>query len=210
MKNERQKKRKVFLNCGANKGNDILLFREVYGRDYEIFAFEPEPRCFPHLDEFKNINHIKKAIGVTDAPITFHEGKSTASGSLRQDKQTYMSGRSYTVESIDFPKWLLENFTEEDEVVCMWNIEGGEFDIFPSLLSSGAYKIISEFYVELHGEKLTNTSKNDDLMWADELKRFFGDKVYIYNYYQSEKFCSISSEFWNNETKREGKEIYKK
>ena len=47
-------------------------------------------------------------------------------------------------------------------------------------------------------------------MWVDELKRFFGDKVYIYNYYQSEKFCSISSEFWNNETKNEGKEIYKK
>ena len=202
--------RKVFLDCGANKGNDILLFREVYGRDYEIFAFEPEPRCFPHLDQIKNINHVKKAIGVTDGMVTLYEGKWTTGGSLRSDKQTFMSGGSYQVECINFPKWLLENFTEEDEVVCMWNIEGGEFDIFQSLFSSGAYKVISEFYIELHGEKLSNTSRNDDVMWADELRRYFGDKVYIYNYYQSEKFCSISSEFWSKNRSNEGKEIYKK
>ena len=47
--------RKAFLNCGANKGNDILLFREEFGNDYEIFAFEPEPRCFEYLNALRFI-----------------------------------------------------------------------------------------------------------------------------------------------------------
>ena len=44
--------RKVFINAGANKGSDIKRFQELYGDDWEIFAFEVEPQCFEHLEKY--------------------------------------------------------------------------------------------------------------------------------------------------------------
>tara|TARA_X000001382_G_scaffold114432_1_gene92766 strand:- start:307 stop:918 length:612 start_codon:yes stop_codon:yes gene_type:complete len=201
--------RKAFLNCGANKGNDILLFREKYGKDYEIFAFEPEPRCYPHLDEIKakgcEFNHVKAAIGGHDGKTWFYEGQHTVSGSLRQDKFTFMSGRRYEVPVINFSKWLLDNFQAGDEVICLFNIEGGEYEIFPSLFSSGACNLISEFYCEMHAQKLKNFSQIENQKWINKCIDTWGNKCYIYGEHQSDKFTQISSEFWNPNTAKIGK-----
>ena len=54
--------RKIYLNCGSNKGNDIHLFRKKYGDEYEVFAFEPEPRCFNELNKVENITYKEMGI----------------------------------------------------------------------------------------------------------------------------------------------------
>ena len=41
--------RKIFLDVGANKGQNIRNFRNVYGDDYEVFTFEPNPECIGHI-----------------------------------------------------------------------------------------------------------------------------------------------------------------
>jgi len=188
--------RKAFLNCGANKGNDILLFREEFGNDYEIFAFEPEPRCFEYLNKFDNINHISSAISTQDGKTSFYEGEYTVSGTLRNDKKTFMSGRSYEVNTIDFSRWLRENFLPDDEVICLFNIEGGEYDILPRLFADGSANLIDKFYIEFHLNRLRDITEEDHKKLVKQTIDHWGDNCFIYQEHQSEQFMKISSEFW--------------
>lgn len=188
--------RKVFLNCGANKGNDILLFRKEFGDEYEIFAFEPEPRCFEYLEKIKDITHIKSAISTHDGKASFYEGKFTVSGSLRADKQTFMSGRTYEIDTIDFSKWLQENFTVDDEVVCLFNIEGGEYDILPKLFVDGSANLIKKFYIEFHLSRLRNMTEEYHRNLVKQTIEQWGKNCFIYQEHQSEEFVKISAEFW--------------
>ena len=194
--------RKIYLNCGSNKGNDIHLFREKYGDEYEVFAFEPEPRCFDELNKVENITHIKKAIGAEDSVKSFYEGRLTVSGSLREDKFTFMSGNKYDVEVIDFSQWLIDNIKPEDEVICLFNIEGGEYDVFPKLFSTGAYKLITEFYCEMHAKKLNHINEEENKLWGETCIDAWGDKCYIWEHWQSEKFYEISAELNDNQRRK--------
>ena len=40
---------KVFLHVGANKGQNIPNIKKVYGDDYDIYSFEPNPECIKIL-----------------------------------------------------------------------------------------------------------------------------------------------------------------
>ena len=68
---------------------------------------------------------------------------------------TYHCGFTYQdedvlVETIDFSKFLSENATSDDFVVVKMDIEGAEFDVLPSLIENGTYKLINDFYCEFH------------------------------------------------------------
>ena len=42
-------------------------------------------------------------------------------------------------------KWIIENFNKEDFIHVKMDIEGGEYDVLPSMIEGGSIEYISEF-----------------------------------------------------------------
>ena len=54
------------------------------------------------------------------------------------------------VEAIDFSKWVLENFTEEDFIILKMDIEGSEYKVLPKMIEDGSIKFINKLIIEWH------------------------------------------------------------
>lgn len=181
------KNRKILLSCGSNKGGEFLAWKEskVYDPEVLIYAFEPEPRCFPHLknvmSQVPNITHIKKAISTEDGTQSWNVGKLTVSGTLREDKNWGLTGEKILIETIDFCKWLEENIEEDDYVMITLDIEGSEYEVLQKMFETGAMKYINKMYVEFHGNKMYNkqTSENIEAELKEKLLKTFGEECYF-------------------------------
>ena len=154
--------RKVFIDCGANKGFAIDGYRKKYDpeHDTEIIAFECFPECINFLQKkYSDITIIKKAVYTGEGLLQFNTGTTTRSGTLRNDKRLFQTGNSILVESIDFSAWMFENLNPDDNVTVCMDIEGAEYEIIPKLIKTGAIDLIDKFYVEWHNMKLTDITQ---------------------------------------------------
>ena len=73
------------------------------------------------------MNIVKKAVSTKDGKDIFSKGVTTLSGTLRKDKDSKNMdpwGKTYEVETIDFSKWIKENFSKDDEIIMSMDIEG--------------------------------------------------------------------------------------
>lgn len=172
------KNRKIILSCGSNKGGEFDAWREskIYDPEVLIYAFEPEPRCFPFIEAVQkitpNITHIKEAVSTVDGVEAWNVGNLTVSGTLRQDKNWGLTGEKVMVKTLDFSRWLKLNIKEDDYVFCTMDIEGSEYDVLKDLFATGAIDLINKLYVEFHDVKL-NTNMQDD---EKKLKKMITEK----------------------------------
>ena len=186
---------KVFLHVGANKGQNIPNIKKVYGDDYDIYSFEPNPECIKILkNTYGNddkINIIEYAASDRDGISNFHLGTATMSSSLRKDKTSYMSNKSILVNTLNLSRWIQENFTLEDEIILYLDIEGGEYDVLEKLISDNMLKRFSEVYVEFHETKLRDL----DMKIHDKLYNIlidtYKDKAYIFDKHQKDLYDRI-------------------
>jgi len=171
--------RKVFIDCGANKGFAIDGFRDLYDDGHEIFAFECLPECIDHLkNKFgDSITVIEKAVYTEEGKLCFNTGTTTRSGTIRDDKRTYMTGDSIEVDSIDLSAWILENFSADDHITICMDIEGAEYAIIPKLISSGAIDFIDKMYVEWHSGKLNDMDALTDVKLENQLHDRLGKNL---------------------------------
>ena len=64
---------------------------------------------------------------------------------------TAASVQSRTIPGLDLSDLLLRRFDEtEDFVVLKLDAEGAEYDLIPSLIATGATRLIDEAFIELH------------------------------------------------------------
>jgi len=172
------KNRKIILSCGSNKGGEFDAWREskIYDPEVLIYAFEPEPRCFPFIESVQkitpNITHIKEAVSTIDGVEAWNVGNLTVSGTLRQDKNWGLTGEKVMVKTLNFSRWLKLNIKEDDYVFCTMDIEGSEYDVLKDLFATGAIDLINKLYVEFHDVKL-NTNMQDD---EKKLKKMITEK----------------------------------
>ena len=70
--------RKVFLDCGGNKGQSIVAFRGSpdYTPDFEIYSFEPLPRMARKYKDWPDINFSDKAVWIEDCEKIFFPDRS--------------------------------------------------------------------------------------------------------------------------------------
>jgi len=152
--------RKVYVSLGSNKGGEFLTLQKskIYSEDFVIYAFEPEERCFKHIEKVQeqvpNITHIKACAGTYDGIVSFNVGKNTLSGSVRKDKKRGLTNDTIDMESIDICEWLNNNINEDDYVILTMDIEGSEYDILPIMLENKCSDLINKIYIEFHGEKM--------------------------------------------------------
>ena len=162
--------RKVFLDCGANNGCSVRMFRGIYEKDeeYEIYSFEPNPVFDEWFDDLE-VNLIKKAVWIRDEEVIFyqienaHAGKESGASTLNQTKalgHTNVIVHELKVDAIDFSEWILANFDPEDEIILKMDIEGSEYEVLHKMIDDGSIKFINKLYIEFHWQKV-GLSKGD-------------------------------------------------
>lgn len=156
--------RRVFIDCGANKGQSIekafnTVLRGV--NNYKIYSFETLPLLANKLKQYHEDNPrievINKAVWIEDTELKFYVSPSTtAAGSLLSQKLTGQldENRYITVEAFDISEWLKNNIDANDYVIFKFDIEGAEYEVLSKLIKDGTINLIDEFCGEFHEQKL--------------------------------------------------------
>ena len=187
---------KVYVSLGSNKGGEFLALQKskIYSDDFVIFAFEPEPRCFEHIERVQkqvpNITHIKKGVATTNGTASFQTGNLTVSGTMREDKTWGLTGSVQLIETVDICEWLNNNINEDDYVILTMDIEGTEYDILPTMLDNKCCDLINKMYVEFHGNKMKKDTKDLEQTLRKKMQDKWGDN-YI------ERFVEGDSRMFN-------------
>src|SRR6056300_591280 len=201
--------RNVFILVGAGSGNDIDGFRRLSANNinHEIFAFEPTPNRAEQLRKYyPEVTVIEAAASVLNGTTTLYVCNDSDGNSITKNKTLVApryrrTGSTISVNTIDICEWILENFTKDDHITMVLDIEGSEYEVITKMTYMGLLGWIDELYVEFHGRKLKcfdiQFEKNMIQMLIDK----FGDNVYIDKYYQPEAFKLLNSEYRDKMTK---------
>jgi FkbM family methyltransferase len=178
------KQKKLFLDIGAHLGESVHRFyreRRDAG-EFDIYCFEPQPANFgplmANVGTIPNVAVIPAALSSSDGTVPLYCGKALdgEGSTLLKGKQTGQInyGKPVAVRALPLACWL--NKHPADYVVVKMNIEGGEYDLIPHLIATGAMAKIDELYVQLHSTKfdLPERMKLDavEAKWRPELARF--------------------------------------
>ena len=198
--------KKVFIDCGANRGQSIDLFINTWAdsRDYEIYSFEANPDFKEQLEAKRsfykdyNINlYVPLAVWDEDGKgkLEFY-GKGEAG--LAADSKTPKGGltfvhylRDFKVDSISLSNFILNNFNKEDYIILKLDVEGAEYRVIKDLHNKSVLRYIDEFYYEFHGLKkgyslkhdietlgiLNQSLKRKPQTWEGNLKTYAGEEV---------------------------------
>ena len=183
---------KIFIDCGTHLFQGFKQFAEKYNidGDWKCFSFEANPFTYQRskevyeqlLNDGYNIIHFNKAVynseGKINVNCSIDDGGPYADGHFSQGSNVlsdppdydhvYHCGFTYkqeevVVDTVDFSKFLKENVTEDDFVVVKMDIEGAEFEVLPSMIADGSYKLINDFYCEFHERFFEPKSKYKEL-----------------------------------------------
>jgi FkbM family methyltransferase len=184
--------RKIFIDGGANLGQSTEAFCNERDslKDYEIFCFEPsqdEMNLLKPLknkidklkDKVKEITLINKTIWTEDGEVSFYD-KGTESNSIffRDQFINNPSVRKVTVGSVNFSKWIQDNFSEDDHIILKLDIEGAEYEVFDQLCEDGVITWFDKIYAEIHGIK-SNKSYEETIEMIEEVNSF-GKEINIW------------------------------
>ena len=178
--------RKILISLGSNKGGEFPTFTKCdqYDPAFEIFAFEPEPRCYEFIEEVQktvpNITHIKKGASTEDGELTWRVGKYTVSGTLDLTKKPdMMSGETKVIPVVNVSKWIMENFEKDDHILMTIDIEGTEYDVIDKMYEDGSIEWIDKLYVEWHGNKSIGFDMKREYKLQERLENTFGNRVWF-------------------------------
>ena len=159
MKSYKDRRRNIYIDCGANEGIISWKFAIDGNEDFEYFLFEPLP-IFSDVGErmkgqFPNtkINFSTEAVWIKDEELYFYEASKGRQGSsLLKNKfsNVMIHDNPHIVNAIDFSAWILKNFSKDDYIICKMDIEGAEYDIVPKMIEDGSVEYIDEMIVEFH------------------------------------------------------------
>ena len=156
--------RKIFLDCGANNGCSVRMFRGLYDKDeeYEVYSFEPNP-VFDHWFDDLEVNLIKKAVWIKNEEMTFFQienveaGIESGASTLNETKarnHKNVTVHEIKVEAIDFSEWIFDNLDPDDEIILKMDIEGSEYEVLHKMIDDGTIKFIDKLYIEFHWRKV--------------------------------------------------------
>jgi FkbM family methyltransferase len=150
---ERPSPRYVLVDGGAHKGETIKHFEasDLYAKHpWQIFSFEPNPHLIPLLPQKPNVTVLNKALWIHDQGLEFYFGTTTLGGNVVKTQVTDENLRPIRVESVDFGRWLKDNFNKDDVIFVKLDIEGAEYPILNKMLKTGTIALIDKLYIEFH------------------------------------------------------------
>ena len=163
---------KYFIDAGANNSCSARIFRKLHDPNNEvhIFSFEIDPLFVNHFSDITNHTFINKAVWVSDGTMKFYRdtGAGRIGGSLLKEKHTCPLDRKNPihVDTLDFSKWVLDNFNKEDEIILKMDIEGAEYTVLPKMMEDLSFNYINELWIEWHYAKVDVPKDRHDALLA--------------------------------------------
>lgn len=185
-------KRRIFIDCGANTCK-VLRDNIKKFKDFEFFAFEPQPelagegqKVISENPETK-IKFFNKAVWIENKTLDFYlankwgpnfkGGSTLVTGHTRNSCEVDYS-KPVQVEAIDFSEWLKTNFSKEDYVIIKMDIEGAEYDVLEKIIRDKNHNIIDELIVEFHQNMNTSISQEKHNSLVAKIKSFATLKIW--------------------------------
>lgn len=155
----------IFVDLGAYNGDSIEYFMKlknlpVSPKDFDIYAFEPNPEYCKKVealkDKYTNIKEVNNtcawvkegketfALDITDNPM----------GSTLMSSKTELWNNSphIEVDTFDFTDWIKQ--FKSDYIIVKMDIEGAEFVILQKMVDMGIDIYMDELWVEMHPNKV--------------------------------------------------------
>jgi FkbM family methyltransferase len=157
---------KVFIDLGAYNGDTLEQAIELFSDFDYFYAFEPFADSFGEMEKkFSGNGKVrlvnKAASNVDGKEKLFLKAKGNEGHSLCS-KKSNVTSKSIEIESIDFSKYLEENFSEDDTIVLKVNIEGAEYKMFDKMISDGTIKYVDKIFCEWHNFKVSGVKDLHD------------------------------------------------
>jgi FkbM family methyltransferase len=176
---------KYFIDLGTYNGKFLEDIVETLPPFDKYIGFEPIHELYIEAKErFKNNSKVEIKELAADVSsckdvkcyigYSKKRGKKAGIGStLLQDKSTgHIREEIFAhINTIDFSKYLFENFKEDDHITLKVNIEGKEYDLLEHLLDTGSMKYIDVCYVEWHVSKFKKNKKINKERHANLVER---------------------------------------
>ena len=170
--------RKIFLDCGANRGQSINAFLKEFpnSNEFEIFSFEASKseEILSSLNNYKSekIKIFNSAVDTQDGYKKFYDSGDTSSSLIDRNRTKNIT----KVKTISLSKFILENFDKKDYIILKIDIEGSEYDVIDDLFKKGIFNSIDLFFAEIHGSK-TSKSLDDGINLINKVSSC-GHKIY--------------------------------
>jgi FkbM family methyltransferase len=162
--------RKIFLDCGANRGQSIVYAKKQFGDDIEIYSFEAVTILYNKLiDKWKDdpkVHLYNLAVWDKQDKVKIYISTEWSDASTlyldkfdrKIDEQLYNE-----VDSIDLSEFIKNNFTSEDYIILKVDIEGAEYDVLYHLAQTGVMSYLNELWGEWHLDKFPMDRVINDL-----------------------------------------------
>jgi len=149
----------IFIDLGAYNGDTIKVALNCFSEIEKVYAFEPLPGPFEILnDRFGDLSDFilfNAGADIKDGTAKIYIGHEygVIDRSLHADNRRCSSIKFENIKTIDFSKFVSENFEKKKEkkkIILKVNIEGMEYTILNKMILDGTIKLIDEFYCDWH------------------------------------------------------------
>lgn len=152
--------RKIFLDCGANRGQSILGAKNQFGSDIEVYSFEAVPVLYNKLvDKWKNdtkVHLYNNAVWDKEDTVKIYISTewSDASTLYLEKSDRKINKNIYSeVKSIDLSEFIKNNFNPNDYIILKLDIEGAEYDVLYHLAKTNILSYVNKLWGEWHLDK---------------------------------------------------------
>ena len=134
----------VILDCGANEGAFARWFDNNH-KDAIVYGFEPDPRLFPLLPEFKNVIFLQLAVSNDNKKIKLHLGELRNSSAYFEET---LEQNHVWADSVSLDKFSEEKSLQYIDLIKL-DVEGAEIDILEDL-DGVFFESVGQITVEFH------------------------------------------------------------
>ena len=146
----------VVFDCGAHIGEYTLLFSHLIGSEGKVYAFEPDPRLFPYLEENIRINALKQAV---QNAVAVGDGEGEVPFNLSPDPTgSFVVARSRNgtqttkVSMISLDEYVYERRLARVDAIKI-DVEGSELAVLQGALSLLRRRIPALLFIECHSHE---------------------------------------------------------
>jgi len=161
--------RGLFIDCGSNLGQGFKQFARHYPLErFDYILIEPNPHCTEALKREAarllagtpaQVQLVQAAAGIRTGRVKFFglEQNPTSQGgsTLRDHNSRYYApddANAMEVACFSLAALIRERSATYGVTVLKLDIEGGEYEVLPHLISEGAHKLLDAAYIEFHSQ----------------------------------------------------------
>lgn len=185
-------KKKVFIDCGANRGQGLREFIKMFNIDssWVVESYEPNAECnlAENILEFPFAKAFTKAVWSHTGKVSFSK---TIVTETNNDEGSSINGLNvYAVENhpqemievdcIDISD-ILNKYSDEDYIVLKIDVEGAEYEIVRKMIKDGTINKVDELFVEWHSRYgvVGETAETENQL-KEEIQKY---KVKLHDWY---------------------------